>query len=196
MHFFQFFQHIWHQHEKSALFGTPMDFFINIFWGLISSYLALLAPYGENIEKWFIIKRCCTLLYMYIKAHMHELTCAWMYLCMKLHLHCAWTYMCMNGPLYNIPVHEHTYAWKYLCMKVLRACVWMYMFMKVHTCAWTYIHVHELTYMCMNVHVYEGTFAWPHRCMKVPVHEGTFHEHTLYMNIQIYSWQIWALRYF
>ena len=83
-----------------------------------------------------------------MKEPVHLRTHAWLYICMKLHVNnstCAWTY---------IHVHDHIFAWSYICMIInvheqTCACTYLCMNVIVHgrTCAWTYL--------CMNIPVPE-----------------------------------------
>jgi len=72
----------------------------------------------------------------------------------------------------NVRVHECTSAWKYC------TCAWMYHCLNVPlyepTSAWTYIPLHEGTYLRITVPVHERTFAWStsawkYICMNIPV---------------------------
>jgi len=100
----------------------------------------------------------------------HELKCAWKYLCMKPG---TWTYICKK-----VPGYECTSASTYLCMKVP---------VNEPTSAWTYQCIKSncaLTYLYMNAPVYEHSFAWTYLCMNAPVHLRTCAWKYLYMNLQ------------
>jgi len=136
---------------KRCIFGTVFKFFQNFFSeGLISRLLKLRSqirklwlkiwkyPLNKGIQSH--LKRLDPLKLFYPNVHVHERSCAWMYMCMNVPVHkciCTWI----------LPIHERTCTFIYMYMKIFvheRICTWTYMYMNLNihecTCTWTYMY--------------------------------------------------------